>query len=134
MEKIIEIPKNFPSKCSDEELAAVIESCVNAIFDAGANTNVVMRFGPIINLGQSEQQKRAVGQLYEITEKNLKISDDYNLAAKEYNSASKRFSIIALIIAMVSLGVSFYFSFRSDKENSAWRLEETQLLKELLKE
>lgn len=133
------IPTNYPSGCTDEQISLSISELSKEILDSGGDINIVLRFSPIISLGQTELQKRIlernqaitvslqteVKRLAEITEKNIASSE-------KFSKSSIRISIVALFISMLAVGISIYFSIQSNQETKEWRQDEINLLQKIL--
>lgn len=136
---MVSIPTSYPSGCTDEQIFGVINELSGEIISSGGDINLVMRFSPLISLGQAELQKRILANNQTITAelkeevKNLtKISDKTSKSSREYAQASKRFSIAALVIALLSIAISIYFSLQANRSNLKWQKDQTNLLQRIL--
>lgn len=132
------IPLNYPSGCSIEEILKVINDLSQEIIASGGDINKVLRFVPIINIGQAELQKR-------ILEKSNKIVDDLHKETKQlkeiaelnskssevYAKATQYISIIALVISVIAVFISSYFSTKADRSSQIWQSEQLNILKDL---
>jgi hypothetical protein len=50
--------QNYPHGLDDQALQNAVNSYIQAIYDARANINVVLQYSPLLQLGQSEPQRR----------------------------------------------------------------------------
>lgn len=133
------IPKNYPNGCTDEQILSVTSELSKEIIDSGGNINVVLRFSPIITVGQSELQKRILEgnrlitrDLHAEVKRLSEIADKNSASSERYAKASKIISLGALLISIFSILISIYFSIESTKETFKWRQDEINLLQRIL--
>lgn len=103
------INSSFPRGLSDKEIEQHINEYQDAIFKAGASTNQVLQFSPLIQLGQNELQNRK-------TEKTARLSIGLGL--------------LSVFIASVALVVSFIGS----RSSSQWETSQIELLEKIKQE
>ena len=107
------IPKNYPSGSTDEEIYQAIKELSADVLNSGANINTVLQLTPVVNLGQNELQKRILER-----------------SSKETSKLEK----IAIVIASVSIilsAIAIYFSYQSVKSSERWENNQIELLKQI---
>ena len=127
----VTIPPNYPTGSTDEEIQRTVGELSQEIITGGANINTVLRFVPLINVGQAELQSRVLSSSNQTTAKLHKevkelknITEQYSKSSEKFSSASKKLSIAAIILAVLSLAVSITLSMRSDHSSSQWQVKQ----------
>lgn len=115
---MVSISLNYPNKSSSTEIENVIGELSREILDTGGNINVVLRYQPLISIGQAEQQKRLVSDLIESSKRNEK--------------SSTKISVIALLISILSIIITIYYSHISNIQDNDWQSSQINLLQKIL--
>ena len=102
---MIEINSHYPHSLSDKKIEGFIRDYSNAIFDARADINAVLRYTPLIQLGQNELQGRHT---------------------RRATWLSVGVAFLSLAIAMLAL----YVSLTSSKSSELWENRQLQLLEQ----
>ena len=100
------INSQYPYGMKDKEIAEAIKEYSAVIYNSKADINSVLRFSPLIQLGQTELQGRQ----------------------------TKRVTTLSIIVSIVSLliaGSALYVSLYSSRVSSRWEGSQINLLKEL---
>lgn len=133
------LSSNYPRGCTEEQIITVIDDLSKDILASGGNINTVLRLSPIIALGQSELQKRVLESSHlinkELHAEVKRLSDITNkntISSEKYANASKFISLVALILSLLSIAISIYFSVQLNTESDIWRHEEINLLQKIL--
>ena len=134
----VSVPRNYPAGCDDDEILRVIGELSGEMISGGADINVVLRFVPLISLGQSELQKRVIQQnntttteLHQEVVSLKKITKNYSDSSEKFSKASKKISIVAIILAALSLVVSLVLALQSNYANKQWQDQQLQILTEI---
>lgn len=126
------ISNDYPFSISDQDLEVQIQGLVTQIREhrttdetLNLTESQILQF---ISLGQSELQSRINKKTnLEIDLlKNLIDQDSKN--AKKVSTASLRYSSAALIIALLTLFASTYFSIRGENSDKEWQDQEIRTL------
>ena len=126
------IPTNYPSESTDGEINSVIKELSLEIVNSGGNINTVMQLSPIISLGQTEMQKRILDGNRSVTSELHAEVKRQSESSERNEKASKRISLAAIILSVVSIAISIYFSVQSDRQNKEWQQTQTSLLQQLV--
>lgn len=100
------IPENYPDGCESEQIKTTIREMQNHLVQNGFQVNSVLQFSPLINLGQSELERR----------QNEAIV-----------TQSKRMGYISLAIAVIALGISIH----GDRGSSEWEQKQLTILEKV---
>jgi hypothetical protein len=90
--------QNYPHGLDDQALQNAVQSYIQAIYDARANINTVLQYSPLLQLGQSEMQRR-------IADRNA--------------ATAKRLTYVSLGVATVALLLSVLGTWSSSRWESA---------------
>lgn len=76
-----------------------------------------------------EEQTSIISNLKEITEQNIKASQEYNEASKRIAEASLKLSIIAVVITILVGAISIGIGIASFKSSNNWQTQQIPELK-----
>ncbi len=119
------IPLHYPAGCTDEQIQSFITESSKEMVSAYEDPTMIVRSNPIISLGEFELQKRIIQGLHSEIQKQSESS-------KRTERSSWRISVAALILSIVSIGITIYFSHQSDTQNEAWQKTQIDLLQKLI--
>ena len=110
---MLNIPDNFPSRASNEEVLRVIKEVHDEIANSGFNVDKVLQLSPIIQVGQSELQTRFMNKSAETSDKLAKIA------------------VGIAVLSLVISGTTIYISVLLNNEDNTVRNEQLQVLEEI---
>lgn len=100
----MELPRNYPYGCGDQQIALMLREYADEIAASGGNVNKVLQLAPLIVIGQSELQGRQTSRVTRI---------------------SFGLGVLSVVIALVALWVSI----ANSRTDANWQASQSEGLK-----